>query len=504
MISATISSLRDSAQGVANALDQSVGLFGHLLAQVDSLVTSVRRDGQEIADTRTELLQLLSFRFDSGRQGLRASPKALRVAKTVLAIAVSYRVEMARGEFAAADVLVSAHQKRLTVLHQKHARTIRALCIECRGTFLKLGQFLSMRPDLLPAEYITEFASLRDQVPALPFDQIRPVIEAELGQSIEDLFAHVDQEAFAAASLAQVHRAKGHDGQDYALKVQIPNAADEVESDIAILRALAKALGDALPLDCAPVLNQLADSVREELDYELEAAECETLGRLLNSSEGVCIPRVEKDLSGKRVLTLEWMPGRSLDLSLAEQDEAGKRELLTRLTAIYARQILRYGYFHADPHSGNILVQEDGTLVLLDFGCCGVLSEPELAAYRTLLGALFTKNSEEIHQSFVALGFTSDSSGQEDAIVSLVDTLLAILKDDNAAKAWAANPQAAIQEMLTATQAIPGLRTPRHFVLLGRVLATLGGLIIDNADANISLLPVLMQVLSEGPAHQSS
>lgn len=493
MISATLSTIRNSAQNIVFAAEEGLGRIGHLLGHVDDLVASARHDGHEVAEQSAELVQLLGSRYEGVKEVLRASPKAIRISKTLVTIALHYKIELARGEVLKSEANLALHEERLLAMHEHNARVIRDLCIECRGTFLKLGQFLSMRPDLLPDAYIREFASLRDQVPALPFSEILPQLEAELGGPIDQWYCKFEQEACAAASLAQVHRATGHEGQEFALKVQIPDAAAQVASDIAILRALAHLLGENLPFDCAPVLKQLADSVGEELDYDLEAEQCRRLGRLLAPYAGISVPEVESAHSSDKLLVLRWMPGLSLDRALASRELKDRREILNRLVEVYARQILQFGFFHADPHAGNILVQEDNTIVLLDFGCCGQLSANEKDAYRALLISLFARDSDKLYRHFQTLGFASEDVGQ-DAVLTLVD----MLQDHSAITAWAENPQAAIQEMLDATAAIPGLRTPRHFVLLGRVLATLGGILIDNADAKLSLLPIVIKVLSEG------
>jgi ubiquinone biosynthesis protein len=383
----------------------------------------------------------------------------------------------------------------MAAFHENAASTLRELCIETRGTFLKLGQFLSMRPDLLPAAYIEQLGTLRNQVPALPFALIAEVVESDLGAPLATHFERVEEEAVAAASLAQVHRAWGHEGQAYALKVQVPNAADQVGADIAILRAVAYALSEtSLPFDATSILDQLATSVHEELDYDSEAEHCRTIASMLADQPGMRAPEVAGELSKGRVLTMTWMEGRTMDVVLSEASKADRKKILTTLVESYCTQIFQHGYFQADPHAGNILVRDDLGLVMLDYGCVQILSDEVRVAYAELMKALFMGNQAALHEQLELLGFHSDCDDPE-ALETLVCVMLDMLKREDAMKEWANDPQAASRLLLEASQSVPGLVTPRHFVLLGRVLATLGGLLIENADAEVSLPTILANSL---------
>ncbi len=486
--------LQTTARRFVSTADQSVQFVGHLIGHIDSIVKSVGRDGKQIAEDSRALASALHIRFEIAKRGIQASPKALRVAKVLLVIATKYRLELGRSEVSTTEANQLQSDDRLQQLHRSSAAAIKELCIESRGTFLKVGQFLSMRPDLLPKAYIEELSTLRDQVPGVGFSQISEVIEKELEKPLSELFASIDETPVAAASLAQVHRALGHNGQHYAIKVQLPQAAAQFESDLAILRALSLVLADTLPFDIDILFSQLARSISQELDYLQEAKHCQNLKALLAPLPGILVPTVIHSLSTKKVLTMHWMPGKSLDIALKERSADGKKQVLTRLVDCFARQLLQYGYFHADPHSGNILVQDDNTIVLLDFGCSAKLSDTNKNAYKNLMGVVLAGKKDKVHRELQRLGFTSESE-DKDAVEELVDVLLHMLKQEGAIAQWAADPQAASEAMLDAVAAVPGLKTPAHFVLVGRVLATLGGLLIEHSDLDISLPTLLAGAL---------
>jgi ubiquinone biosynthesis protein len=482
--------LLGAARRFLQSADQSILMVGHFMGHIDSLVDDLSQDSQRIKLDAQELAQALMDRFHIARRGIQASPKALRVAKVILGIAIKYRLEMGR-----ADSSSTRHQERMEKLHQSAAETLRELCIETRGTFLKLGQFLSMRPDLVPPAYVRELGTLRNQVPALPFELIAEELESSLGRPLEDLFEHIDEEPVAAASLAQVHRATGHDGRDFAVKVQVPGAAEQVAADIAILRAVAFALAEtSLPFDAKSVLDQLAESVDEELHYDREAEHCQVLGRLLAEQAGLEIPEVIGELSSQTILTMSWMPGQTLDKALEGAPAEDRKQVLTTLVDAYCTQIFEHGYFQADPHAGNLLVQEDLSVVLLDFGCVQVLSDEVRIAYADVMKAMFMGDQDKLHEQLQILGFTSDCEDPQ-ALEDLVSIMLDMLKREDALAEWARDPTAATQALIDATAQVPGLVTPRHFVLLGRVLATLGGMLIENADAGVSLPTILASSL---------
>ena len=490
-------SLKSAASRIAGALDQSIQMVGHLCGHINSIAEDAHRDGMAIAQESRELASSVNHKFLLASRGVKASPKALRITGQLLGIAVRYRLEEGRRQANATGA-----SERLEALHQNCAESVRRLCEEQRGATLKLGQFLSMRPDLLPAAYIRELSELRDRVPPLPFAEIEGQLQEAFATPLNEVFAQVDEIATAAASLAQVHRATGLLGQDYAVKVQVPKAHEQVMADIAILRAIAAALPpDSLPFDIRTTLEQIADSVAAELDYQQEAHHCEKLAELMAATPGVEVPGLAKELCTERVLTMQWMQGLPLDKALVAADLERRRQILTRLVRCFAQQIFDFGYFHADPHAGNILVREDDAapegfcLVLLDFGCVQALSSDVRDGYSALLRAVFVRDSSAVRASLNALGFEQEGNDTA-ALEAMTEAMLAPLQRDGALQEWARDPKAATKALMELTQSVPGLKTPRHFVLLGRVLATLGGILIEHSDAGVSLPAIVATELA--------
>ncbi len=493
----TPSNLRHAVTRFANAIDQSIQMAGQVRGHIDMLASDVQRDSLAIAQDSRMLARSVNHKLLLTRRGVQASPRALRITAQLAAIALRYRLEEGRRRAGG-----PGSEERMKTLHQNCATSLRQLCEEQRGATLKLGQFLSMRPDLLPPEYIRELSALRDRVPALPFEIIKAQLEEELGEPIHTRFAEIETNSVAAASLAQVHRATGLDGQDYAVKVQVPEARAQVMADIAILRAIAAALPqDSLPFDIHTTLDQIANSVHAELDYKREAKHCNALRRLLSDEPGIEVPSIVSELSGSRVLVMEWMQGLPLDQALEAASPDRRRLILTRLVACFARQIFEFGYFHADPHSGNILVREDQAspdgfaLVLLDFGCAEELSDEVRVGYADLLKGLFVGKQDDVREALHTLGF-SHQGNDPAALEAMVAAMMAPLQKEGALLEWAQDPHAATRALMEMSAQVPGLKAPRHFVLLGRVLATLGGILIENADVGVSLPAVMATALA--------
>lgn len=285
------------------------------------------------------------------------------------------------------------------------ARSLRLALEEGGVTFVKLGQVLSTRPDLLPADVIAELTSLQDNVPAAPWPAVREVLVAELGQPPEDVFAEFDEQPLAAASVAQVHRARLKSGEDVVVKVQRPDVRRVAEGDLDIVDRLASTLHDRTRWGKAIGVRDLAagfsTALREELDFRVEARNLATV-RAASADSDIVLPAVHDELCTSRVLVmgrLDGVPIRSATLESADRG-ALARSLLDALL----RQVMVSGVFHADPHPGNIMLLSDGRLGMLDFGSVGRLD----AQLRSALGKMLLAIDH------------SDPAGLRDALLELV------------------------------------------------------------------------------------
>lgn len=270
------------------------------------------------------------------------------------------------------------------------ARSLRLALEEAGVTFVKLGQVLSTRPDLLPPDVVDELALLQDRVPPAPWPRVREVLVAELGRPPEEVFDGFDEEPVAAASVAQVHRARLRSGAEVVVKVQRPDVRRVAESDLDIVDRLAARLHDRTRWGRAIGVRDLAAgfsaALREELDFRVEARNLAAV-RAASSGTDVVLPAVHEELCTSRVLVMERLDGvplRSAELGSTELGSADRASLARTLLDALLRQVLLDGVFHADPHPGNVMVLRDGRLGLLDFGSVGRID----AQLRSALGKL--------------------------------------------------------------------------------------------------------------------
>lgn len=255
------------------------------------------------------------------------------------------------------------------------AARFRGMLVELGPTFVKFGQVLSSRPDLLPASWIEELRTLQDAVPPFPLDEVRGQIEASLGRSLEELFAEIDPRPLASASIAQVHKARLKDGRIVAVKVQRPGIEERVRADLDLLFYLARILeavveetGVYTPVG---IIEEFERSIGEELDFFNEARNIRRFVEANRNRPAFKIPEVFEELSGRRVLTLEFITGVKITEACPPHDGP---TLARKMVDGAFRQLFEDGFFHGDPHPGNVLVLPDGRIGFLDFGLCGELT----------------------------------------------------------------------------------------------------------------------------------
>jgi ubiquinone biosynthesis protein len=415
------------------------------------------------------------------------SARAGGLAWLLAQVATSYRLHA----IAAAFLPARAARARLEDLHARNARRFAEGSRRHGGAFLKIGQLLSARPDLLPDVWVRELAQLQDRVPPAPWESVRAVIEEDLGGPLERHFAHVECEPVAAASIAQVHRARTHDGRDVAVKVQRPGIEEAIALDLELLAAFVEAMRSALPaLDYDAIVGEVQSAVRAETEFARERAVQERLAAFFAGHPRITVPRTIPALSGPRVITSDFFAGRRITLALdawrdardAGEAEAGRRldDALGLALEAYARQVLAAGVFQADPHPGNLLVGDDGRLALLDFGCARELAPQARRRYASLFVAFLASDVARVASLLGELGFRTES-GRADTLLRFAEAMLGALRDaarEGGGVPWLDEAQVAAQAraLLDATQDDPVVRVPGEFVMLGRVFGTLGGL----------------------------
>jgi predicted unusual protein kinase regulating ubiquinone biosynthesis (AarF/ABC1/UbiB family) len=276
-------------------------------------------------------------------------------------------------------------------------------------TFVKLGQLLSTRADVLPAPYLKALARLQDHVEPMPFDDVERVVTTELGARLSRAFNRFDARPAAAASLGQVHRAELRDGREVAVKVQRPDIRDRIVDDMEVIDELATFVDEHTQVGrrygFAPMVEEFRRSLMAELDYRREAANLETVRNNLAHYSTIVVPRPVADYSTARVLTMDWISGRNISklspLSRLDFDGSG---LARDLFLAYLDQILVDGFFHADPHPGNVLLTTDGRLALVDLGMVARVTPGTQDALIKLLLAASSGRGDDVADVMIGLG----------------------------------------------------------------------------------------------------
>ncbi len=353
-------------------------------------------------------------------------------------------------------------------------RHLRELLDELGPTFVKFGQLLSTRPDLVPEEVAAELRLLQDSVSPFPFTDVQAVVQTELRADIETLFASFSAEPVAAASIGQVHIAELQSGRKVAVKVQRPSAQRRVESDLALLYQVARLARRRVKrlqfMDTVGVVDEFARSIRRELDYRIEARNAEVFRRNFADEPRVVIPRVYWTYSSARVLTMEWLEGPKLgelDLPATLMEELRRLALL--MADAWLEMIFRHGVFHGDPHPANLFVLPDGRLGLVDFGQIGSLSEGDMRRLTRLLLDTVNENVDALPRRLYDLGVRFNKAQEEEFRIELRE----IFYRYHGASLGEIDPLQVVREAFGLIYRMQ-LRLPARFALLDKTLATLG------------------------------
>jgi ubiquinone biosynthesis protein len=345
------------------------------------------------------------------------------------------------------------------------ARELRRTLEELGTAYVKLGQLLSSRSDLLPDVYIEELGRLVDEVPPTPFAELEPIIREDLG----DVFARIEPEPLAAASIAQIHAALLHDGREVVVKVRRPGVVEQVDVDLELLKTTAEAAEKRSETAGLLQLTALADEVetnlRAELDFEEEAANVELIARIVEPYEGLTVPRVARPHVTERVLVLERIHGEKLTADHGLEGEHARR-LARQLFRAYVHQVASEGVYHADPHRGNVLLTEDGRLALLDFGLLGRLDDDMRTAISQLLLAIAQNRSEDVAGLILRVSLTTLDS-DEAGFVHELRRRLPRYHWRPLSRIRAGEALADLQRLALAHQ----IRLPTSFALVGKTLS---------------------------------
>lgn len=399
---------------------------------------------------------------------------------------------------------LSLPQKFFPMKKVKHSFTIgervRLVLEELGPTFVKLGQIASTRPDLFPEEIIRELEKLQDQVPPFSFAEVREIVEQELGGEIEELFDYFDQTPLAAASIGQVHQAVLRSGEKVAVKVQRPRIAKTIETDLEILQDLAflaeHRLEWAAKYQIKEIVDELSKSLRAELDYTIEARNAEKMRQLHKNDRAIQIPQVFLEYTTKRVLTIEYVEGVKLkDVAKLKENGYNCKKIAECLSKGIFDQIFTHGFFHGDPHPGNVLVMSDEMIAFIDFGMVGRLTPEMKYHFSSLVIALMRKNTDSIIKTIFRMGIVPD---EVDLMDLRNDVEVLREKYSNVPLSQVSLGEAVNDLLQTAFK--HSIRIPADLTMLGKTLLTVEG-IVEALDPEASIVdlaePFGRQLLKE-------
>jgi ubiquinone biosynthesis protein len=362
----------------------------------------------------------------------------------------------------------------------QRGKALRSALDELGPTFVKFGQLLSMRPDILPPDIISELRGLQDDVRPFPFEQVEQVIEAQLGLTLERLFLEFDQAPLAAASIGQVHRAVLPNGRRVVVKVQRPGAPRQIEADLALLYQAARIAKERIRafdfIDARALVDEFARSIRQELDYRLEARNADAFRRNFAGHPHVRIPRVFWSYTGERVLTLEYLEGIQVaDLDPEAYTLEERRDLAYLMTEAWMTMIFRHGFFHGDPHPANILVLGRADLIgIVDFGLAGKLTDDDMSKLTRLFIDAANEQVDQLPRRLADLGVRYPKEREEEFLVELRELYYRYY----GATLSEIDPLQVIREGFALIYSL-NLQLPTRFVLLDKAIATLGSVGVD-------------------------
>ncbi|MDT9339245.1 AarF/ABC1/UbiB kinase family protein [Trichodesmium erythraeum 21-75] len=369
---------------------------------------------------------------------------------------------------------------------RKRAIWLRGILTNLGPAFIKVGQALSTRPDLASPIYLDELTKLQDQLPAFPNEVAYHFIEEELGFPPKEVYAELTPDPIAAASLGQVYKGKLKTGEIVAVKVQRPGLAESIALDIYILRTLAIWANkniQRLRSDLVAIMDEFGTRIFEEMDYTQEGRNAEKFKELYGHLKDIYIPKIYWLYTGRRVLTMEWITGTKLtNLEAIKEKNIDAKYLIEIGVQCSLRQLLEHGFFHADPHPGNLLASPDGKLVYLDFGMMSEVKPYQRYGLLEAIVHLVNRDFEGLAQDYVKLEFLTP----ETDLTPIIPALTGVFNNALGASVAELNFKS-ITDQLSALMYEYPFRVPAYYALIIRSLVTLEGIAI-NVDPNFKVL----------------
>jgi len=292
------------------------------------------------------------------------------------------------------------------------AKEFTKLLVQLGPAFIKAGQALSTRPDIVPPIVLEELAQLQDQLPGFESNLAMACIEKDLNEKVENIFLEIDKEPISAASLGQVHRARLKNGEKVAVKIQRPGLREQITLDLYIVRNIAIWFKNNIGIirsDLVALIDELGKRIFEEMDYINEATNAEKFKELHSKNDKIAVPKIYREVTSRRVLTMEWIDGIKLtNIEAVKKIGIDPNEMVEIGVSCSLQQLIEHGFFHADPHPGNILAMEDGRLCYLDFGMMSDITQQSRVGLIRAVVNLVNRRFDKLSNDFVQLGFLSE------------------------------------------------------------------------------------------------
>ena len=385
--------------------------------------------------------------------------------------------------------------------HSLAATAMVRRAVRQQGLVIKTCQFLGSRADILMEQYVRTLSMLHDSMPPRPWDEMRAVIESELGDTVDSLFAEFDRRPIAAASLAQVYRARTHDGHDVAVKVQYPGIDRIVRWDLETIRFLANVWAKLeSSIDFRPIAQEMERNAPEEVDFVHEGRAAEEIAALLADRNDVVVPGIYWQLSTRRVLTMDYLDGiRITDVEAMRAAGIDPPRVADTLIDLYNVMILRYGVFHADPHPGNLLVLpgDPPRIGLIDFGLTKRLTDEFRELVIVLTTAIIARRPQEITEAMEDMGFRTRDRDEE-TYTALGEAFLGDVLRSGQAYADQALFAEVNMRLGRILRANPVIDVPGDVILIARVMGLLSG-IGRTLDSETDLLEAIEPYLEPEP-----
>ncbi len=384
------------------------------------------------------------------------------------------------------------------------AKQLTNLLVKLGPAFVKAGQALSTRPDIIPVVLLEELSQLQDQLPGFDGDEAMKLIEKDLNKEIDKIFLKIDKNPISAASLGQVHKAILKNGNTVAVKVQRPGLREQITLDLYIVRNIALWLKNNIGLirsDLVALIDELGKRVFEEMDYINEADNAEKFRIMHEQNIKIAVPRIYQEFTSRRVLTMEWIDGTKLT-NLEDVKKLGidPDEMIEIGVQCSLEQLLEHGFFHADPHPGNLLALEDGRLCYLDFGMMSEVSRESRSGLIQAVVHLVNKNFDKLSHDFVKLGFLSKEVNLEPIVPAFQDVFVNAIELGVSKMDF----KSVTDDMSGVMYKFP-FKLPPYYALIIRSLITLEGIALS-VDPNFKILgaayPYFARRLMEDPDPQ--